>query len=76
MKKAKQLKAISEMMPYKETICLDEKQIPKLKTWKLGDTYEIAIKGKLVGLTQADGTVEGRFEVIETEEEDEGKDED
>lgn len=73
--KNKQMGAMEAMMS-KPTISLSAKQIPELKKWKIGQEYDIELCVKLIGLNQYDDTLEGRFEIITSDEDKEEKEDD
>ncbi len=68
-----------EKTDYPSTIQLDEDDLPEVKDWKVGETYEVTLKIKEVGSWQGAGSgpipmddsdadkVHAKFEVVKAE---------
>jgi hypothetical protein len=49
---------------YLPSISFDEKQLPEIRKWEVGQTYEIGLKVKQVSLSEEDGSpLNARFEI-------------
>jgi hypothetical protein len=59
----------------KPSLSVDEKDLPELKDWKVGESYELSVTAKLVSLNGEGDKMTGRFEVSKVES-DEEEDED
>jgi len=48
----------------KPSMYISSKDLPELKKWKVGESYDLIVNVKQTSLTQnTDGTMEGRFEI-------------
>lgn len=63
----KQMGAIDGMVSRHQTIELDEEQEPKLSSWKVGQSYDLKVKGKLIELTEDEEGMRGTFEIVDKE---------
>lgn len=59
----KQAMAIGGMASSGQEIELSEEQVPKLASWKVGQTYDITVKAKLSSVTQDEDGMRGTFEI-------------
>lgn len=55
--KNKRVESANEIISYrpKPSLSIDSKDLPAIKDWKIGKTYELVVKVKLVNLSLGDG---------------------
>lgn len=62
---------MDELTSYKPSIYIDSKELPEIKDWKVGQTYNLVVKAKMVSSTQdQNNSISGRFEIQSMETED------
>lgn len=54
-----------EPMKMAPTLYLDSKQLPEIKGWDVGDSYELTIKVKMVSLSETETGQSASFEITE-----------
>lgn len=47
----------------KPSLYISSKDLPEIKTWKVGDSYDLIVNVKMTGLHETPGNIEGTFEV-------------
>lgn len=54
--KSKRISKADEIVAYrpKPTLSIDAKDLPGIKSWKIGETYELVVKAKVTSLSAGD----------------------
>lgn len=55
----------SEIVPSGPSLYLDEKQLPEIRGWDVGKSYEMTIKVKMTSLNETEENQSAGFEITE-----------
>ena len=49
---------------YYPSVMLNSKEFPPIKTWKVGQTYEVTVTLKMTGMHERDKETTGEFDLV------------